>query len=68
MLDTSTLPSFPEANVSLDDVLAETRRRSSSQSSRSSSDKDASSRPQSPISPSLVKTRLRAFSLRKKAV
>ncbi|KAK4618304.1 hypothetical protein CLAFUW4_12030 [Fulvia fulva] len=76
ILDTSNAP-YSQANVSLDDVLAETRRRSQSETSLNSS--GASDRSTSPTSPSPspsssfygqqpaqpVKTRLRGFSIRK---
>ena len=64
LLDTNVTP-YSQDNVSLDDVLAETRRRSASGSSSSSSSEKSPTR--SPTSPNshAVKTRLRGFSLRK---
>ncbi|KAH9834374.1 hypothetical protein Tdes44962_MAKER02031 [Teratosphaeria destructans] len=71
ILDQTSVP-YSHENVSLEDTLAETRRRSQSTSSISSlSDKSTStsparsptSSPTSSLAP--VKTRLRAFSLKK---
>lgn len=72
ILDNDATP-YSHANVSLEATLDETRRRSASSiSSSSDSDKSTSQRPTSPPSPTSstspttqVKTRLRAFSLRK---
>ena len=61
ILDTSDTP-YSHADVSLDDVLKETRHRSSS--ANGSSDKSLS-RDSSPITREPVKTRLRGFSLKK---
>ncbi|KAK4494101.1 hypothetical protein PRZ48_014399 [Zasmidium cellare] len=73
ILDTSDTP-YSRANVSLDDVLAETRNRSQSQTSLNSSnasDKSSSPTATSPTSTfygqptQQIKTRLRGFSMRK---
>ncbi|GAB7343117.1 hypothetical protein MBLNU457_1194t1 [Dothideomycetes sp. NU457] len=70
-LDEDLQPSLPGASVSLEDVIEETRRleesrqRSTSTSSTSSTE-NLPPPPTSPASP--VKTRLRAFSIRKKSV
>lgn len=70
-LDEDLQPSLPDASVSLEEVIEETRRleesrqRSTSTSSTSSTE-NLSSPPTTPSSP--VKTRLRAFSIRKKSV
>ncbi|KXL45166.1 hypothetical protein M433DRAFT_130219 [Acidomyces richmondensis BFW] len=66
ILDVADAP-YSHENVTLEDTLAENRRRSESSSSASSSSDKSSAREQSPTTPphSPVKTRLRAFSLRK---
>ncbi|KAF2164853.1 hypothetical protein M409DRAFT_56223 [Zasmidium cellare ATCC 36951] len=73
ILDTSDTP-YSRANVSLDDVLAETRNRSQSQTSltsSSASDKSSSPTTSSPTSTfygqptQQIKTRLRGFSMKK---
>lgn len=73
ILDTSDAP-YSRANVSLDDVLAETRQRSQSQTSltsSSASDKSTSPTRSSPNSSfssqptQQIKTRLRGFSMKK---
>ncbi|KAF7197270.1 hypothetical protein HII31_01381 [Pseudocercospora fuligena] len=69
ILDTDNTP-YSRSNVSLADVLAETRQRSESQGSLTSMS-DKSSSPSSsvfnqPIQPvNAIKTRLRGFSLKK---
>lgn len=76
VLDDAPAPSFPQANVSLEDVLAETRRRSSSATSMFSTDGATSpvgsSPPASPIAVGMtlppsspIKTRRRGFSILK---
>lgn len=66
ILDTSDTPRSHD-NVNLDDVIAETRRRSSSLSSERSSSDSSPSRDRSPIlpAPQPVKTRLRGLSIRR---
>ncbi|KAL9529221.1 hypothetical protein SMMN14_07128 [Sphaerulina musiva] len=68
ILDTKTTP-YSRDNVSLDDVLAETRERSESQGSIASSTTEKSESASSPTSSTIsepIKARLRAFSIRNK--
>lgn len=66
ILDSSNTPTA-HANVSLEDILAETRQRSESSSSASTSGSMSSAKSPvpSPVLTQPAKTRLRAFSLRK---
>lgn len=64
ILDTSDVP-YSHENVSLDDVLGDTRHRSASSGSNRASSEKSPSRDQSPTTTSLPKTRLRGFSLKK---
>jgi hypothetical protein len=67
IMDVNDLP-YSRENVSLEDVLAETRRRSQSTDSTNSSDSSKSTSPTSPIfsPPKSVKTGLRRLSIMKK--
>lgn len=73
ILDTSDTP-YSRANVSLDDVLAETRNRSQSQTSLTSSSTSSKSSSPTTSTPTSafytqptqqIKTRLRGFSMKK---
>ena len=64
ILDTNDLP-YSHDNVSLDDVLGDSRHRSSSTTSSSSSSEKSPTREQSSTTSQPTKTRLRGFSLKR---
>jgi hypothetical protein len=63
LLDTSVAPITSERNVSLEDILAETRRRSSSTSGGDDSGKSSPDNTPSPSPTSPLRTKMRRFTL-----